>query len=345
MPTLADVARIAGVSKATASRALSHGGSVSPRTMARVRAVADQLGFIPNRAATALARGRSGLVNIVVPSLDNQYFTPIIAAAQDVAERHELLLSVAVQTLENSADEKSIQRLARQVDGFVLLASQSQEALLRDIARQKPVILVDRELPGLSSVLIDTEQAYARVVDELIRAGHRRIAMVGGPAGSWHNRLRVDFVAAAIGGRAEMTILGPYPPTLAGGSAAADAVIQADVDVAIPYARDVGLGLALGLRLAGVAVPGDVAVSLAPEDADLLGITRSWWVASDETALGTAAMNELLSLLRDDTGQRLAQRLPFATVHAPDGRSISVGRRHTATRVRPIRSGTGRPQG
>ena len=85
MSTLADVAALAGVSKATASRALSRPELVLPETAARVLAAAEQLGFVANRAARQLARGRSGLIALVVPTLENSYFTPVIAGAQALA--------------------------------------------------------------------------------------------------------------------------------------------------------------------------------------------------------------------------------------------------------------------
>jgi LacI family transcriptional regulator len=80
--TLADVAALARVSKATASRALSRPEMVSGATVARVLDAAAALGFIPNSAARHLARGSSGIVALVVPTLDNSFFTPIIGGAQ-----------------------------------------------------------------------------------------------------------------------------------------------------------------------------------------------------------------------------------------------------------------------
>nr|BFF14452.1 hypothetical protein GCM10025699_57550 [Microbacterium flavescens] len=122
LATLADVAILAGVSKATASRVLSRPELVSPDTAARVLAAARKLGFVPNRAARQLARGRSGVVAVVVPTLDNAFFTPIIAGAQAAAGRADLQLTVAVHPLAEVGELVAFERLSHQVDGFIVVA-------------------------------------------------------------------------------------------------------------------------------------------------------------------------------------------------------------------------------
>ena len=82
-------------------------------------AAAEQLGFVPNRAATQLARGRTGVVAVVVPTLDNTFFTPIIGGAQARAAGSGMQLTIVVHSLEHAAQVAAVEQLAHQVDGFL----------------------------------------------------------------------------------------------------------------------------------------------------------------------------------------------------------------------------------
>ncbi|MBM3715308.1 MAG: LacI family transcriptional regulator, partial [Actinobacteria bacterium] len=143
MATLADVAALAGVSKATASRTLSRPEVVSPDTAARVLTAAAKLGFTPNSAARQLARGRTGVVALVVPTLDNAFFTPIIGGAQRRADEDGLQLTVAVHPLEAVRELTAFERLSRQVDGFIVVAPRGSDDLLLSAGAHKPTVLVD----------------------------------------------------------------------------------------------------------------------------------------------------------------------------------------------------------
>ncbi|MBA8813245.1 LacI family DNA-binding transcriptional regulator [Frigoribacterium faeni] len=248
LATLADVAILAGVSKATASRVLSRPELVSPDTAARVLAAARKLGFVPNRAARQLARGRSGVVAVVVPTLDNAFFTPIIAGAQAAAGRADLQLTVAVHPLAEVGELVAFERLSHQVDGFIVVAPRGADDVVRLAIGHKPTVLVDREVTGASSVVADTATAFGALVSRFVEQGHERIAYLGGPDGSWQNRQRTAAVVAAAGGLAELTVLGPYPSTFEAGVRASADVLASGATAVVPYATAIGLGLMYVLR-------------------------------------------------------------------------------------------------
>ncbi len=122
MATLSDVAARVGVSKSTVSRALSRPELVAPATAERIRRAAQELNFVVNRAASGLATGRTGIVAIVVPNLDNHFFTPIIVGAQQRAEAEQRQLTIAANPLETDGQLRDLERLARQVDGVIVAA-------------------------------------------------------------------------------------------------------------------------------------------------------------------------------------------------------------------------------
>jgi LacI family transcriptional regulator len=292
--TLADVAARAAVSKATASRALSRPELVAPETAARIHAAALELGFVPNRAARELASGRTGIVALVVPTLDNAFFTPIIAGAQARAEEAGLQLTVAVHPLSAPAELGAFERLAGQVDGFIVAAPRGSDDIVRSASAFKPTVLIDREVPGLTSVVADTATAFAALVGRFIDDGHRDLVYIGGPDGSWQNGQRELAVVRTAEGRARLTVLGPYPSTFAAGVTASADVRAAGATAVVPYATAIGLGVMFAL---GAAPAGTPAVTVSSERmvVDALGFTDVPAIDVDGEELGRLAMHHLLA--------------------------------------------------
>jgi len=294
--TLADVAALAAVSKATASRALSRPELVASDTAARIHAAALELGFVPNRAARELASGRTGIVALVVPTLENSFFTPIIAGAQARAEAAGLQLTVAVHPLSREGELEAFARLAAQVDGFIVAAPRGDDDVVRAASAFKPTVLIDREVEGLTSVVADTATAFGSLVGRFIDDGHRDIVYIGGPDGSWQNRQRELAVVRTADGRATLTVLGPYPSTFAAGVTASADVRAARATAVVPYATAIGLGVMFALR---AAPSDDPAVTVSSERmvVDALGFTDVPSLDVDGDELGRLAMQHLLARL------------------------------------------------
>ncbi len=182
--TIYEVARRAGVSVATVSRAFN-GGPVAASTKARVLAAAAELGYRPHRLAQGLAAGRSWAVGVVIPD-----------AAGPLYGRFERGLSEALfsqgYTYLASESRRQLQRefdlveefLSRKVDALVLVGSgASMEALTKRFGHLPPTVLVEREGPGRAAahLRVDHEDAAYRATRHLLDRGHRRIAHVLGP--------------------------------------------------------------------------------------------------------------------------------------------------------------------
>ncbi|MFD2792119.1 LacI family DNA-binding transcriptional regulator [Promicromonospora vindobonensis] len=310
MSTLSDVAAVAGVSKATASRALNGRGLVAPETAGRVLAAAARLGFVPNRAARELARGRSGIIAIVVPTLDNTFFTPIIAGAQARAEEAGFQLTVAVHGPDAPG---AFARLASQVDGFLVVAPRGSDTLVVGTSAAKPAVLVDREIDGMTSVVADTAAAFGTLTTWLATKGHERIVYVGGPEGSWQDRQRTAAVQdAARRAGAELTVLGPCPATFAAGVEVTAAVVETGATAVVPYATSIGIGLLLALGTRGVEVPRDLVVSTEPRVIEALGLEHTPAIDVDGEELGRTAMDLLARQLdgQDEPGRQVRLAVP-----------------------------------
>ncbi|MFT9471570.1 LacI family DNA-binding transcriptional regulator [Streptomyces sp. Mo3] len=276
MVRLADVARAAGVSTSTASRALSRPDMVARETRERVSRAAAEMGFRLNATARALTTGHTGLVGVIVPTLANPFFPPIVTGVQQSLTEAggNVLLGVCDHSAER--ERELVTQLGSQVDGLILVAPVNADATLRAFAERLPVVTVDRTAPGLPGVVVDTPGGVRKLTAHLLDLGHRRIAYLGGPPGSWMDRQRrkaaLDSVADSGG---ELTVLDPVPPQFNAGLAAAEHLVrhEAQVTAVMVYSSYVLLGLFMGLGRAGLRVPADISLA-ASDDLTVIGMTQ-----------------------------------------------------------------------
>ncbi|MDJ1131171.1 LacI family DNA-binding transcriptional regulator [Streptomyces iconiensis] len=310
MSTLADVAREAGVSKATASRAMMRPDMVAASTLERVRAAAERLGFQPNRAARALTTGRTGMLGLIVPTLANPFFSPLVLGAQRAAEETDNHLLIGVSEYDAARESALAGRLCEQADGLVMVAPVGSDASLRAQASHRPLVLVDRRVGRLPAVVLDTSAGTAALVQHLCAFGHREIAYVSGPAGSWadaERRTAATEQAEADGGR--LHILGPLDPTFDAGVAAARQ-LPPSVTGVVAYNSYLALGLLHGLTAAGIHVPRDLSLAAA-DDLNALGATDPPVTALDVPVeeAGALAVARLLEV-HAGTRRTVTTRLP-----------------------------------
>ena len=184
-PTIYDVAEAAGVATSTVSRAFSTPSRVSARTRERVLAVAAELGYRPNPHARALLSGRSHTVAMVVSDITNPHYFELIRGAEMRARASEYTLVLVNAEESPRIEYDQIQRLVSSVDGFLLAASRLPDENLEQIAAQRPLVLMNRELAGLPSVVLDHVAGCRQIVDHLASLGHRDLVYLAGPRNSW----------------------------------------------------------------------------------------------------------------------------------------------------------------
>jgi DNA-binding LacI/PurR family transcriptional regulator len=283
---------------------------VKPDTILRVRQAAGTLGFEPSRIARALARGRTGLVAMVVPNLENSFFAPIIEGAQLQAEEAGYHLTITVRGLDSSSDQDAMERLAGQVDGFLLTAPQAHETVIRRVGALVPTVLIEREAVGIPSVIADSPTAFASLAADFVRRGHTSIAYIGGPGGSWPNLMRTEAITAALEGTANLTVLGPFPPLAESGFEVCEAVINSGATAVIVYAAPISLGLMFALKARGVSVPDGIVVSGDERMSRAMAVGGIPSIDVDGLAVGRASMQLLTRLLESPTPTVDQVRLP-----------------------------------
>jgi LacI family transcriptional regulator len=184
--TIKDVADRAGVSVATASRALTGHPNVSERARTLVLEAASTLGYQPDQVARSLRRRRTNLIGLIVSTIENVFFTEVARAAEQAAHRHGYNLIVCNTDESPEQEEMYLSLLDRQlVAGIILAPAPGDGAHLRPfIENQVPVVLINRffaHLP-LPSITCDDEEASRQCVGQLIAQGCRRIAAITGLA-------------------------------------------------------------------------------------------------------------------------------------------------------------------
>jgi len=185
--TLKDVALLAGVHPATASRALNLETRllVSEQTASRVLAAATELGYRPNTVARSLRTRRSHTIGVLIPDLNNPLFPPIVRGLADGLESHGYVALIGNTDGDDGRGRRVFDQMrARHVDGYVLATARLEDPLLEDAARTGvPVVLMNRIAAGDSfpSVTVDNESGVRLAVRHLHGLGHRDIACIAGP--------------------------------------------------------------------------------------------------------------------------------------------------------------------
>ncbi|MCI3244657.1 LacI family DNA-binding transcriptional regulator [Streptomyces spinosisporus] len=261
--TIADVARAADASVSTVSRVLNGIGTVDPALAERVRLAIEELGYRPSAAAQGLARGRSGTIGVLVPDLANPHFSDLVkvfsAAVRDLGAR-----VLVMDSDEDPAVERELaEDLIRYADGLLLCAPRMPRAdLAALVARGLPLLVANRQEPGLAlhSVCIDVHGGLLAVCGHLAQLGHRKVAYLAGPEGSWANRERLRALSGARSFGLEVTVLACGSLT-DDGYAAGPAVLDTDATAVVAYNDFVALGLLSRLTELGVRVPGDLSLT------------------------------------------------------------------------------------
>ncbi len=198
-----DVAALAGVSPATVSYVLNNGPKgVSADKRDRVLAACRRLGYRPNAIARGLRSRRTRILGLVIPDTANPYFSGLARSLEDAAFAHGYHVVVG-----NSADDpaREAAHLAvlfeLRVEGILFVAADvRQDGTPLTLAPDVPVVMVDRELPGLpfDAVVPDNAMGGRIAAQHLIALGHRRFGCVGGPAPHRHAQERLAGLVSAL---------------------------------------------------------------------------------------------------------------------------------------------------
>lgn len=267
MSTIGDVAKRAGVSAMTVSRVINNSGYISQETRERVEQAIAELGYVPNALARSLRFKQTKTLALVLTDITNPFFTTIARGVEDIAS--EQGFSVIFCNTDESKDDESEYLnvlVQKQVDGMLLVpavSSPDSAAFLHE--RGVPFVVLDRRIPGVSVDIVrcDSEQGAYQLVWHLLDLGHRRIAILSGPAAVTTAADRVIGYRRALaeaGISREAVYYGAF--TVEGGyQMARQALAVAPRPTALFAANNfIAIGALRALREAGLRVPEDMSV-------------------------------------------------------------------------------------
>ncbi len=306
MTTIRDVARSAGVSVATASRALNGHLNVTDGVRKRVTDAAAALNYIPHSGARSLTRQRSEAIGVVLPDLFGEYFSELVRGIDSVAHQagFQLLLSNMHGSAQGTAS--AIRAMRGRVDGLLIMPPETDPAYLAaSLPPGLPTVLINYPSGSIDipSVAIDNYSGARAMTEALLAGGCKRIAHISGPRDNRDARERLrGFVDAMreLGGEYSPLIL-PGDFTEEAGAEAARLIIAGNVAVDALFAANdmMAVGCLAVLREAGIDVPDKVAVA----GFDDIPLARHTYPALSTVEvhiadMGAAAMSLLLAQLQ-----------------------------------------------
>ncbi|GAA1979826.1 LacI family DNA-binding transcriptional regulator [Microbacterium pumilum] len=253
--TLTDVARRAGVSLATASRAFGDPSRLATATREKVIRAALDLEYAAPQAAQA-----TRTLGVVVPDVSNPVYGALIRSinAQAWHGRHRVML---FNTDENPHREREQIEEGGQLDGLLLCSPRLTEDEIINHAGDRPLVVVNREISGAPSVMMDTDHGLRQTVEHLGALGHHHIAYAAGPLHSWADGRRADTITALSEEFGlELTRLTHHAASILGGRAAAATAMASKATAVIAYNDLVALGVQAGIADLGLRCPDDISI-------------------------------------------------------------------------------------
>jgi len=305
MVTIRDVAREAGVSVASASRALNDHANVTPETRARVHTAAERLRYVPHSGARSLTRRKSDSIGVVLPDLFGEFFSELIRGIDRVAHAHGLQLLFSNMHGNPLEATNAVRAMRGRVDGLLVMAPDvRRERLFEALSPGLPAILLNCHdaAPGIASLGIDNNGAARTMTRHLVERGYRRIAFVAGPRNNRDSIERQrgfrDAISETTGERDPIIIPGDFSE--GSGAEAARLLIAGRLEIdAIFCANDMmAVGCCGVLAEAGISVGEQVGVAGFDDIPIAHYVAPSLTTMNARTAeLGAKAAEQLIAMI------------------------------------------------
>jgi LacI family repressor for deo operon, udp, cdd, tsx, nupC, and nupG len=304
--TIHDIAREAGVSTATVSRALRGLPSVSPTTRARVQTIASRLDYVISPTASRLASGRAGSVAVITPYISRWYFATVLSGIERELRPSEVdLVLLSVGEPGESHVTRPVRKLRGRVDGVIVISLSADEEHVRDVLDMDlPVSQIGPPMPGSGGVSIDDVHGAVVATQHLVNLGHQRIGLIHGREGGSpfhveHDRCRgFSQTLAGAGLEEDPGLQVPGHFSIEGGEHAMNELLSrrnAPTGV-ICLSDEMAFGALRSLRKHGLTPGEDVSV-VGFDDHDMSDLLDLTTVAQPVARLGEMAARQLLEQL------------------------------------------------
>ena len=267
--TIDDVAKLAGVSYQTVSRVINDNPHVSPTTRQRIQEIIAETGYRPNRIARSLVTARTATIGLVVPDISNPFFSAIAQGVEQVAYAHGYNVLLC-NTGEDASRELEVLHTLdeRFVDGVIICGLREDDLSLQKVLTQfRAAVLVNRRIVDgtIPAIMLDDVLGGYLATQHLLQLGHTAVGFVAGPVTSYSGAKRLqgyDQALAEAGIERQASWVQYGPPTVAGGEAAAQAVLAQHPELTALFCYNdlVAVGTLRNCVAAGMRIPQDIAI-------------------------------------------------------------------------------------
>jgi DNA-binding LacI/PurR family transcriptional regulator len=270
--TIKDIARAAGVSHTTVSRALHQHPAISADTIARIKQLADELGYVPSAAARGLKTKRSHVLGVLVRRIVDPFFAEVLHGIEDALHAAGYSLFLAVSHRDPEREREIMQAMGeRRVDGVIISSSQISPEQLRQLDHfGVPFVLINNQAldePDIYSVYHDDAYGSSQILQHLLELGHQRIAYLGNARGGRTNVERLQgykFALQEAGLEIEPDFITEGPNGLPEGGALAMQkllILRERPTAVVCYNDMMAIGAIQAIQQAGLHVPDDISVT------------------------------------------------------------------------------------
>jgi LacI family transcriptional regulator, galactose operon repressor len=334
-PTIYDVARLAGVSTATVSRAVNGTGQIAPGTRARIDAAVEHLGYRPNTIARSLVTKSTQTIAFLLPDITNPFYAALVSGIQAYALNHGHTMLLCTTEGDPDREEQYLSLLrAKQVDGALVDGLVlPPERIAQFVGDGFPIVCLDRDIDSstIPLVQVDNQLGGLLATDHLVDLGHTRIAHVAGARELRISEERLAGYHEALyeaGIDADPTLVADGRFTEDGGYQAMRVLLEAAADLTAVFAANdlSAIGVLSALAASGRRVPDDVSV-IGFDDLRLSAFTSPPLTTMRQPAVEIAelATKILIGLTRGEPVRELRHRLdPTIVVRASTSRRAAA---------------------
>ena len=181
MITIKEIAEMANVSRSTVSRALNNNGYVGVEARKRIEKVIKETGYIPSQQAKSLRTKQTKVIGVIVPTIQTETSSKVVAGIDRILAAQDYQILLTNTNLAHNREEEYIQLLrARQVDGIILMATNTNEEIIEQIkALTIPIVIIGQEIEGVPNILYDDYNAARELTSLIIKKGHTKISFIG----------------------------------------------------------------------------------------------------------------------------------------------------------------------
>lgn len=308
--TIKDVARAAGVSHSTVSRALADSPLISGETKERIRRLADEMGYTPSAIGRGLVTRRTGTIGLVVTTIADPFIAEIVQGIEDTALGCQYNTILCNSNAEPERELKTVRALReKRVDAIIVTSSRLGSlymAHLREVG--VPIVLINNQRGGnyTHSVLIDDRCGGELAGKHLLSLGHERIAYIAGPLWARASGVRLEGLRQALRARgldvpADLVLEGNGRPE--GGMEAASTLLQRGLPATAVFCYNdmTAVGVLAAMHKAGRRVPEDLSV-IGYDDVAIVAHLQPplTTIGQPKYALGRRAMEMALALIHGE---------------------------------------------